>query len=309
MISLGIDTSNYATSLAVVDTGRMEVVCAKKKYLPVAKGQSGLRQSDAVFLHNKTLPLLFTKLKKEGVLQKIEAIAVSERPRPVNGSYMPCFLAGVNTAVAISAFANLPLFKTSHQEGHLAAALFGAGLWNHTKGQDYLFLHFSGGTTELLKISGGKVAALLGKSLDLYAGQAIDRLGVKLGFSFPAGESLSGLASQCKDTIKKPKVCLREANCHLSGLENQCEKFLQQGQTTEFVAKYCLLFIAHSALGMIAHARKTEGDLPVVCAGGVMASHIICKEMKSQETNLYFVPPALSGDNAVGVALLAETEA
>ena len=53
--TLGIDTSNYATSLAVFDTAG-EVICAKKRFLPVKEGQLGLRQSDALFHHTAALP-------------------------------------------------------------------------------------------------------------------------------------------------------------------------------------------------------------------------------------------------------------
>ncbi len=307
MISLGIDTSNYATSVAVVHTSRLEVVCAKKEFLSVPQGQCGLRQSDAVFQHTKVLPMLLSELKADGFLSQIDAISVSEKPRPIENSYMPCFLAGVNAATAAAYTANIPLRCVSHQEGHLAAAYFGAGLWPVSYNQPFLFLHFSGGTTELLKIQGCKIGGLLCKSLDLYAGQAVDRLGVKLGFAFPAGVFVSELAKECTKTIT-PKVNIKNGNCHLSGLENQCERLLQEGQTRDYVAKYCLVFLAHTALGMIRHARQLEGALPVVCAGGVFSSDIIRAEMEKCEPMLHFVPPALSADNAVGVALLASME-
>ena len=41
MFALGIDTSNYATSLAVFDTDAKEVVCASKRFLPVKPGELG----------------------------------------------------------------------------------------------------------------------------------------------------------------------------------------------------------------------------------------------------------------------------
>ena len=59
--TLGVDTSNYATSLAVFDTAG-EVVCAKKRFLPVKAGQLGLRQSDALFHHTAALPEMLQEL-------------------------------------------------------------------------------------------------------------------------------------------------------------------------------------------------------------------------------------------------------
>ena len=98
MLTLGIDTSNYATSLAVFDTNAGEVVCDCKKFLPVKAGQLGLRQSDALFHHTAALPDLLAELGTKADLTQIGAVGVSAKPRPVEGSYMPCFLAGVNAA-------------------------------------------------------------------------------------------------------------------------------------------------------------------------------------------------------------------
>ena len=113
--TLGIDTSNYATSLAVFDTAG-EVVCAKKRFLPVKEGQLGLRQSDALFHHTAALPEMLKELSGEFDLTKISAVGVSEKPRPVEGSYMPCFLAGVSAAEAFALARGIPLVRTTHQQ-------------------------------------------------------------------------------------------------------------------------------------------------------------------------------------------------
>ena len=146
--TLGIDTSNYATSLAVFDTAG-EVVCAKKRFLPVKEGQLGLRQSDALFHHTVALPEMLQELAQEFDLTKISAVGVSQKPRPAEGSYMPCFLAGVSAATAFSKARGIPLVLTTHQQGHAAAALFAAE-GEHLFRQKVLLFHISGGTTDLL---------------------------------------------------------------------------------------------------------------------------------------------------------------
>ena len=123
--TLGIDTSNYATSLAVFDTAG-EVVLRKEALLPVKAGQLGLRQSDALFHHTVALPEMMQELAQEFDLTQIDAVGVSQKPRPVEGSYMPCFLAGVNAATAFAHAKGIPLVLTTHQQGHAAAALFAA---------------------------------------------------------------------------------------------------------------------------------------------------------------------------------------
>ena len=160
--TLGVDTSNYATSLAVFDTAG-EVVCAKKRFLPVKAGQLGLRQSDALFHHTAALPEMLQELAQEFDLTKIDAVAAAR---------------------------DIPLIHTTHQQGHAAAALYaakGEALFS----QKVLLFHISGGTTDLLLCDQVRAITTLGTSTDLYAGQAVDRVGVKLGFGFPAGVEVS----------------------------------------------------------------------------------------------------------------------
>ena len=198
--TLGIDTSNYATSLAVFDTAG-EVVCAKKRFLPVKEGQLGLRQSDALFHHTTALPEMLEELSREFDLTQIAAVGVSQKPRPVEGSYMPCFLAGVSAATAFARARGIPLVHTTHQQGHAAAALF-AAKGEELFRQKVLLFHISGGTTDLLLCDEVRQITTLGTSSDLYAGQAVDRVGVKLGFPFPAGTEVSRLAALCEEPIR-----------------------------------------------------------------------------------------------------------
>ena len=308
MIVLGVDTSNYATSVAVVDIGRMEVVCAKKEHLQVPPGKCGLRQSEALFQHTLKLPQLLSALREENPSLRFQAVSVSKKPRPYENSYMPCFLAGVNAATAASAALGCPLVETTHQEGHLAAALFATDRLDLRKEEDCLVFHLSGGTTELIHTKGYRVAETVGQSLDLYAGQAVDRLGVLLGFSFPAGPEVSALAATCTQDVR-PKSTIKNGDCHLSGLQNQCERLLTEGKPPAFVAKYCLLSIAQTAIDMATAAREKIGPLPLLCAGGVMSSETIATYMKRHINDIHFVPAAYCGDNAVGVACIGGLEA
>ena len=306
MLTLGIDTSNYATSLAVFDADAGEVVCDCKKFLPVKPGQLGLRQSDALFHHTAALPELMQKINDTVPLSKIQTVAVSEKPRPVPGSYMPCFLAGVNAATAFSLAGGVPLYKLTHQQGHIAAALYAAGDKTLFERESLVF-HVSGGTTDLLLCRGAQSITPLGTSSDLYAGQAVDRLGVKLGFAFPAGVYVSEQAALCEERIK-PKVSVRGTACSLSGLENQCAKLLEQGKTAPYVCKYCLLCVAETLLRMAQNALQEHPNLPVVFAGGVMSSDLIRSYITARLPDARFVPAKFASDNAIGIAVLAAKE-
>ena len=134
-----------------------------------------------------------------------------------------------------------------------------------------------------------------------------DRIGVKLGFAFPAGVEVSRLAAQCSDEIR-PKSSVKGMTCSLSGLENQCAKLLAEGKSPEYVCKYCLLCIGDAVVKMTKAAQKLYPDLPVVCAGGVMSSDVIRSYVTARLPGVTFVPGKFSSDNAIGTALLAGRE-
>ena len=304
MLTLGFDTSNYTTSVAAFD-GVGGKNCSR--LLDVKPGELGLRQSDALFAHIKRLPELVDALCASVNIGNVTAIGVSTRPRAVEGSYMPCFLAGVNAATAFAAARSIPLVYTTHQQGHAAAALFaarGADLFT----QKVLLFHISGGTTDLLLCDEVRTITQLGTSTDLYAGQAVDRVGVKLGFAFPAGAEVSRLAAACPEEIR-PKSSVRGMQCSLSGLENQCNALLAAGKSPEYVCKYCLLCVADTVVKMTKAAQKEYPGLPVVCAGGVMSSDVIRQWVQKRLPQVYFVPGQYSSDNAIGVSILAAREA
>ena len=302
MLTLGVDTSNYATSLALYDTVTKQFPVMLKQFLPVKPGQLGLRQSDAVFHHTTALPLLLEQLSKQIKLKELSAVGVSVKPRPVEGSYMPCFLAGRSVAVALHTALGIPLCETTHQQGHIAAALYAAG--GDLYDSRILVFHISGGTTDLLLVNQLQVEKTVGSSQDLYAGQAIDRLGVRLGLAFPAGEAVSSLAAACPEPVA-PKVSVKGADCSLSGLQNQCEALLKSGKTPAYTAKFCLLCVAETVVRMLQFAQVQYPGLPCVCAGGVMSSELIQNYVATKMPGVRFVPGKFSSDNAAGVALIA----
>lgn len=220
---------------------------------------------------------------------------------------MPCFLAGVSAATAFARARGILLVHTTHQQGHAAAALF-AAKGEELFRQKVLLFHISGGTTDLLLCDEVRQITTLGTSSDLYAGQAVDRVGVKLGFPFPAGAEVSRLAALCEEPIR-PKSSVKGMTCSLSGLENQCNALLQAGKSPEYVCKYCLLCVADTVVRMTKAAQKEYPGLPVVCAGGVMSSDIIRVWVQQRLPQVYFVPGRYSSDNAIGVSILAAREA
>lgn len=298
---LGFDTSNYTTSVAIFDKGS---VMQEKRLLPVKEGERGIRQSDAVFHHTKAYSELLEKLLSR-FPGKISAVGASVTPTTQEGSYMPCFLVGENAAKTVATALKVPFYKFSHQQGHIAAALFSSGRTDLIY-KRFLAFHVSGGTTDLVLCEPDESEILkitpVSCSSDLKSGQAVDRIGVKMGIPFPAGAGLEVLAQKSEKNFKN-KIKLQDGNCSLSGLENKCLKMLEDGGSKEDTAKFLLCYIADTVSAMTEYALQKYGDLPVVFAGGVMSDKII-KDIITSRFDAAFAQPEFSCDNAAGIAYL-----
>ncbi|MBR6243913.1 MAG: peptidase M22 [Ruminococcus sp.] len=300
----GIDTSNYTTSAAVYSSEDNTVYQAKK-LLPVKEGELGLRQSDAVFHHTKQLPDMIEQLSEKLHPEDIAAVSASSRPRNREGSYMPCFLCGEGSARSFSAVMKVPFYRTSHQVGHVLAALYSAEKLC-LAGEKFIAFHVSGGTTDcLLSVPDEDEVIKLSDictTLDLNAGQAVDRVGLMLGLKFPCGIELEKLAARA-DRHFKVRAVQREGGFCFSGIENQCRKMLKDGERPENIAAYCLDFIAESVCSMASYAREVCGELPLVFAGGVMSDVLIRDRILGRFPGAGFASPQFSCDNAAGVAI------
>ena len=299
---LGIDTSNYTTSAALFDTDSNTIV-QSKQLLPVKQGDCGLRQSDAVFHHTKQLPEIISALDFSNI--KIDAVSVSSTPRECDGSYMPCFLAGVSVATAVAAVNSVPLYTFSHQQGHIAAAAFGA---DNTEllNSPFIAFHVSGGTTEALLVKPDKEkfisAELIACTKDLNAGQLVDRIGVMMGLSFPCGKELEKLAALYNGKIKV-KPTLKGCDCCLSGFENKISRIINETADKAYASAYVLKAISSTLIAMTDELINKYGELPLLYAGGVMSNQIIKNDILSR-FRASFAPPEFSADNAAGVAYL-----
>ncbi len=303
-VILALDTSNYTTSVAVM-TADGEVLANIKRLLSVKEGERGLRQSDAVFAHTVNLPVLMREAEKILSGKRIIAVGVSVRPRSVEGSYMPCFLVGLSVAESISVALGVPLYKFSHQSGHIMAAIHSSGKYELLD-SSFAAFHISGGTTELVRVTdneGDLLAELLGGTADLNAGQIIDRVGVYMGLSFPSGAEMESLALLNNKKIPSRKLSVSDMSVNLSGLENLAKKLYDDSYDKSLTAAFVFDYIGRAVIAMSENYENRYGRSPFIYAGGVMSNSII-KNMLKEKFTAYFAEPALSSDNAVGVAAL-----
>ena len=312
---VGFDTSNYTTSMAACDESG-NIIANVKMPLSVKEGNRGLRQSDAVFLHVKNFTEMYGRFREatEGY-GKLIAVGASDKPRSCEGSYMPCFLVGYTSSLAYAQNAGAPTYTFSHQDGHIMAALYSATHpedasvamdLDEIMSAPFAAFHVSGGTTELLWVDPRgddfKVEKLGGTD-DLNAGQAIDRMGVKMGLKFPCGPEMERLANKNTEKLPPRKICIKGYTCCLSGLENLAESLYVKTNNKELASAFVFEYVAETLGKLTDNLRSEYPDIPVIYAGGVMSNKII-KSKLSVRDKVYFASPQFSADNAAGIALL-----
>lgn len=313
---LGLDTSAYTTSVAVIDQN-LNIAAQQRQILQVPSGSRGLQQSQAVFFHVQNLPTLIENLyAKTGLAPRdIAAVCASTRPRNVEGSYMPVFTVGAGFGRALSQALNAPFFETSHQEGHLRAAAWSG---NMPETEAFLALHLSGGTTEILlatRQAGSINCEILGATQDLHAGQFVDRIGVALGLRFPAGPEMDRLALEFGGDDPRIPASVNGMDCHFSGGEAAALRAIQAGDlTAQQIAAMTLSCVARTLEKMIVCAAQRTGIRQILIFGGVAASGWVREQLPKrlkkhrQKIKIYFAKPEFSSDNAMGVALAGRAQ-
>ncbi len=282
---IGIDTSNYTTSVALI-SGK-EILADERRLLRVKDGERGLRQSEALFQHVQMLPVLIESAMKD-FLGRITAVSVASRPRPVEGSYMPVFTVGQSVGRSLAATLSVPYYEYSHQEGHIAAI--------RPEGwEDFQCLHMSGGTSELLAVKGNQIE-IIGGTKDISLGQLLDRVGVAMGLSFPAGKAMDDMALAHEPTKMLKPIAVDGNWINLSGMESQCQRELQKGQDAGPLAAEIFHHMA-KAIVEICGGERT------LLVGGVSSSRTLRRLLKDR-TNITIPEGNLASDNAVGIALL-----
>lgn len=306
--TLGLDTSCYVTSVAVVDDAG-NVCFDGREPLHVDSGEIGLRQSEALFLHMRQLPALiaraFDVLRERGL--DLIAVGASRAPRALLDSYMPVFVAGHNTANMLASSRGVCLHTFSHQQGHIRAALFGLDSIAH----EFLAIHLSGGTTEVLRVNKDTYATdILGGTKDISAGQWIDRIGVLMGLSFPAGRELEALAHNGACTNDRIGIPVSDCCFSFSGAEAEVKRRIQRGDGHTDLALEMFVSLSRALCKAMVHAHEKTGLCDVVVAGGVAANSIVRERVKRliqkrcRDIRVQFAQPDRAGDNAVGIALL-----
>ena len=284
-VYLGIDTSCYTTSVAFMDKDA-QLVGESRQILKVREGKCGLQQSEMVFQHTRNLPEMIANAMPEGAK-----------------------IIGVCASRSLSVLNNIPLHLISHQENHLLAGKWSAG---GPDAERFLLLHASGGTTDLLlaeqREDGSYKLAEIGGSIDLHAGQFIDRIGVSLGLQFPAGLAVEDFAKTADEIIDLP-VSVKGLKASLSGPATAAERKLKAGADPAGIAAGVQKVLAETFYRLIFNAAKEYKVSSALIVGGVASNTYIRDylhvKLDKKKISLWHPQARFSCDNACGCAAFA----
>lgn len=299
---IGFDTSCYTTSVAVLNTNG-ELLADCRRLLTVKPGGRGLAQSEMVFQHTRNLPAVLEEALAN-VGDAPAAIGTTNCPRPLPDSYMPAFLVGEGYARSLAVSHKIPLFRLSHQENHILAGVWSASGPLSAK---FLAVHASGGTTEIVvaeRRGAGFAIELLGGSIDLQAGQFVDRVGVALNLPFPAGRHMEALASHAAGSVRLP-VSVDNLSVSFSGPASHALRLIRAGGEPAELARAVEICIGETLAKLIASGVRSTGITEVLLVGGVVSNQFIRRYLKQRLSDmcvLFFPLPEFSPDNAVGAA-------
>jgi len=299
---LGIDTSCYTTSVAIVCGG--QVICDNRMMLPVPKGSRGLRQSDAVFNHVRYFKALFSECTP--YLRNVTGVGYSAKPCPNDDSYMPVFCVGESFAAACAGMSDARPYALTHQHGHIYAAFFNNDIAPGTYG----VFHVSGGTLDILRADISDTVDTIeriGGSLDITCGQLIDRVGVAAGLPFPSGREIERLYQP--DGVKL-SVSVSGLCANLSGAEAQAMRLLSDGADAAYVCSGVIDCVAQTLQKLLLNVKNETGIDKFIFTGGVICNTIIREKIRQTCLELRCVCVLTElpycSDNACGIALAAQ---
>jgi len=305
----GIETSCDETSAAVVEDGVKVLSNVIASSVDLHTQTGGVVPEVAAREHMKQIsPVVDKAMIDAGCMWKdIDAVAVTTSP-----GLIASLLVGINTAQAIAYIHKKPLIKVNHIVGHIYANFL-----ERDKPPSFplLVLTVSGGHNELILMKGNNDFEKLGETLDDAAGEAFDKVSRLLGFGYPGGPIISGLAEGGDpEAFNFPRPMLdreNRLNFSFSGLKSAVRREVEKldgvdEQTVKDLAAGFQMAVVETLVDKLVLAVQAHDVKEVHLAGGVSANKLfrkIAKEKLPDKLPVFWpVRQVFCTDNAAMIA-------
>ena len=301
MIALGIESTAHTAGVGVIDSGVQGpgsvLVNLTSSYSPAS---GGIHPREAAVHHGQALPGLIgdalEALGDQGLGGKdIGLVAFSRGP-----GLGPCLRTGAVAARALSVSLGVPIIGVNHCVAHLEI-----GMRLFPGCSDPVLLYASGGNTQVIAFTAGRYR-VFGETLDIGAGNMLDKFARESGIPFPGGPRIEDLASRGSRYIPLP-YSVKGMDMAFSGIltaalairkKERMEDICMSLQETVFSM---LVEVTERA---VAHTGKGS----VLLGGGVACNRRLASMVSSMASergiDFYLPPASLCVDNGAMIANL-----
>ncbi len=311
---LAIESSCDDTSAAVIRDGYIlsNLIAGQE----VHRSYGGVVPELASRAHQANIvPVTDEAIRKAGVkISEIDAVAFTRGP-----GLLGSLLVGTSFAKGFALSRNIPLIEVNHLQAHvLAHFILSKDKTSSTPQFPFLCLLVSGGHTRIMLLKSHLEMEILGNTIDDAAGEAFDKCGKLMGFTYPAGPEIDKLAvTGNHKAFRFSRPVVAGLNFSFSGLKTSFLYFLRDKlkEDQDFIEKnkadlcaslqYTIVKVLTEKL---VKASVETGIREVGISGGVSANsglrNAVKEEAVKRNWNLFIPALNLTTDNAamIGIA-------
>ncbi len=325
---LGIESSADETAAAIVANGRnilAQTVSSSQdiliKYGGIYPEAAARKQLEVI------LPVLQAALNQyKQPLTTIDAVAVTVGPGLIGS-----LLVGIETAKTIAVIFNKPIIPVNHTLAHVYAnwllAPNNSQLTTNNQQPSFpaLCLIVSGGHTLLLLMKNHGDFAVIGRTVDDAAGEALDKTARLIGLPYPGGPAIEKLAGDLPDHFHFPRGMINSKNLDFSfsgfktavlreiqkqNLPTNLQLITYNSQLATSIAASIQHAVAEVLVSKTVQAVETYKPKSLLISGGVSANILLRKILREKllqypQTQLFIPEIRYSTDNAATVASFA----
>jgi N6-L-threonylcarbamoyladenine synthase len=310
---LAIESSCDDTSAAVVRDGYIlsNLIASQA----IHKSYGGVVPELASRAHQANIvPVVHEAIKVAGVSNdEINAVAYTRGP-----GLLGSLLVGTSFAKGFSLSLNIPLIEVNHLQAHvLVHFIRQKDKENVMPAFPFLCLLVSGGHTRIILLRSYLEMEILGNTIDDAAGEAFDKCGKIMGFSYPAGPAIDKMAAIGNGkAFKFAKPHVKGLDFSFSGLKTSFLYFLRDSikNDPDFIehhkADLCASLqntIVTILVDKLVRASGETGIKEIGIAGGVSANSglrmAVTAEAQKHDWNLFIPEFNLTTDNAAMIGI------
>jgi N6-L-threonylcarbamoyladenine synthase len=310
---LAIESSCDDTSVAVIRDGYILSNLIANQEIHMAYG--GVVPELASRAHQANIvPVTHLAVTKAGIKNEdINAVAFTRGP-----GLLGSLLVGTSFAKGFALALGIPLIEVNHLQAHvLAHFILEKNRENRLPKFPFLCLLVSGGHTRIIVMKSHLEMEVIGNTIDDAAGEAFDKCGKVMGFTYPAGPLIDKLAKEGnKNAFKFARPFVKGLDFSFSGLKTSFLYFLRDRikDDPDFIennkADLCASLqnvIVNILIGKLVKASVQTGITEIGIAGGVSANSGLRKGMEEEagklKWNLFIPEFRYTTDNAAMIGI------